>query len=148
MGTIKNIGLDKMIDRRHTRMRNLTLGMIASRILSPASKLAATRECGAETASMSLGDELGISDASEQEAYAAMDWLLKRQGNIEQQLAEKHLTDGCLVLCDVSASYYTGSHCNLARFGHKKDRKLGVPEIVYGLICDNRGCPPCRHSGI
>jgi len=141
LGTIKNMGLDKMIDRRHTRMRNLTLGMIASRILAPASKLAASREWGSETASMSLGDELGISDAGEQEAYSAMDWLLKRQHGIEQQLARKHLIDGCLVLCDVSASYYTGSHCNLAKFGHKKDRKLGVPEIVYGLICDHRGCP-------
>jgi len=141
LGTIKNIGLDKMIDRRHTHMRNLTLGMIASRILSPSSKLAAIREWDNETASMSLGDELDISDAKEKEAYAAMDWLLKRQPAIEQQLAEKHLTSGCLVLCDVSASYYTGSHCNLARFGHKKDRKLGVPEIVYGLICDYRGCP-------
>ena len=141
LGTIKNIGLDKIIDRRHTRMRNLALGMIAARILSPSSKLAATREWGDETASMSLGDELDIGDAGEGEAYAAMDWLLKRQPLIEQQLAGKHLTGGCLVLCDVSASYYTGSHCNLARFGHRKDRKLGVPEIVYGLICDNRGCP-------
>jgi len=141
LGTIKNIGLDKMIDRRHTRMRNLTLGMITARILSPSSKLAASRKWGSETATMSLGDELGISDASERDAYAAMDWLLKRQHGIEQQLAKKHLTDGCLVLCDVSASYYTGSHCNLAKFGHKKDRKLGVPEIVYGLICDSRGCP-------
>ncbi len=141
LGTIRNIGLDKMIDVRHSRMRKLTLGMITSRILSPSSKLAATREWASQTASMSLGDELGISDAGEQEAYAAMDWLLKRQPAIERQLAGKHLSDGCLVLCDVSASYYTGSHCNLARFGHKKDRKLGVPEIVYGLICDSRGCP-------
>jgi len=119
----------------------MTLGMIAARLLSPSSKLAATREWGRETASMSLGDELGISDAGEQEAYAAMNWLLKRQPAIEKQLAGKHLTDGCLVLCDVRASYYTGSQCNLARFGHKKDRKLGVPEIVYGLICDHQGCP-------
>jgi len=141
LGTIRNMGLDKMIDVRNSRMRKLTLGMIAARILSPSSKLAATREWGRETASMSLGDELGISDANEQEAYAAMDWLLKRQPAIEQQLAGKHLTDGALVLCDVSASYYTGSHCNLAKYGHKKDRKLGVPEIVYGLICDHRGCP-------
>jgi len=141
LGTIRNIGLDKMIDVRHSRMRDLTLGMVASRILSPSSKLAATREWQSRTASMSLGDELGINDANEQEAYAAMDWLLKRQPAIEQLLAGKHLSDGCLVLCDVSASYYTGSHCHLAKFGHKKDRKLGVPEIVYGLICDHQGCP-------
>jgi len=141
LGTIKNIGLDKMIDPRHTRNRDVTIGMIASRILSPSSKLAATREWDDETASMTLGNELGISDAGEQDAYAAMDWLLKRQPAIEQQLAGKHLSDGCLVLCDVSASYYTGSHCQLAKFGHKKDRKLGVPEIVYGLICDHQGCP-------
>ncbi len=90
---------------------------------------------------VTLGDEPGISDAGEGKAYAAMDWLLKRQPVIEQQLGGKYLTDGCLVLCDVSAGYYTGRHCNLPRFGHKKDRKLGVPEIVYGLIGDYRGCP-------
>ncbi len=46
--------------------------------------LAATREWASQTATMSLGDELGVSDANEQEAYAAMDWLLKRQPAIEQ----------------------------------------------------------------
>jgi len=141
LGTLKKTGLDKIIGSRHSRRRNLVLGMIASRIISPASKFATLQAWNDETATSSLGRELDIADASEQEVYEALDWLYSRQSFIEKKLAKKHLQDGCLILCDVSASYYTGTHCNLAKFGHKKDRKMGVTEIVYGLICNARGCP-------
>ncbi|MDX8390691.1 MAG: IS1634 family transposase, partial [Mariprofundaceae bacterium] len=141
LGTLRKTGLDKIIGLRNSRQRSLVLGMITSRIISPASKFATLQTWNDETATSSLGGELGISDASEQEVYEALYWLYSRQPVIEQKLARKHLQDGCLILCDVSASYYTGTHCNLAQFGHKKDRKLGVTEIVYGLMCDARGCP-------
>jgi len=141
LGTIRQLGIDRMIGSRRSKQRDLVVGMIASRILSPSSKLATVREWRDESALSSLGEELDIGGVDEQDVYAAMDWLCKRQAKIEQQLAARHLKDGCLVLCDVSASYYTGTHCELAKFGHKKDRKLGVPEIVYGLICDHEGRP-------
>jgi transposase len=51
------------------------------------------------------------------------------------------LTDGALVLYDVTSSYYEGKTCPLARFGHDRDGKTGLPIIVYGLLTDADGRP-------
>jgi hypothetical protein len=42
-----------------------------------------------------------VEDANEDELYAAMDWLLERQGLIEQRLAERYLAPGEVVLYDL-----------------------------------------------
>src|SRR4029450_10927163 len=70
-----------------------------------------------------------------------MDWFLERQDRIERKLARKHLEEGALILYDVTSSYYTGTHCALAKFGHNRDGKNGYPQIVYGLLCNGKGCP-------
>jgi len=70
-----------------------------------------------------------------------MDWLLARQARIEKKLAQRHLHDGSLVLYDVSSSYYEGHTCPLARLGHNRDGKQGLPIIVYGLLTDSEGRP-------
>ena len=48
---------------------------------------------------------LGIESVDEDELYAAMDWLLERQCTIEQRLAKRHLSDGALVLYDLTTSW-------------------------------------------
>src|SRR5262249_52402205 len=90
-----------------------------------------------------LASELGVEDADEDELYAALDWLLARQGRIERALARRHLQAGALVLCDVSSSYFEGHSCPLAQFGYSRDRRRGSLQIVYGLLCDRRGRPVC-----
>lgn len=70
-----------------------------------------------------------------------MDWLLERQKHIEKKLAQRHLDNGSLVLYDVSSSYYEGHSCPLARHGHNRDDKRGLPVIVYGLLTDAEGRP-------
>lgn len=45
------------------------------------------------------------------------------------------------MLYDVSSRYYTGSHCALAHFGHSRDGKPALPQIVYRLLCNAEGCP-------
>src|SRR5206468_11699710 len=69
------------------------------------------------------------------------DWLLARQQNIEKKLAQRHLTEGAVVLYDVSSSYYEGQTCPLARYGHDRDGKKGLPIIVYGLLTEAQGRP-------
>ena len=64
-----------------------------------------------------------------------------RQKAIETKLAKRHLTDGGLVLYDVSSSYYEGETCPLARYGHDRDGKTGRPIIVYGVLTDADGRP-------
>ena len=88
-----------------------------------------------------LLEELHVQDATENELYAAMDWLLERQKAIETKLAKRHLTNGGLVLYDVSSSYYEGETCPLARYGHDRDGKTGRPIIVYGVLTDAEGSP-------
>ena len=86
-----------------------------------------------------MAEELDIADATEDDLYDAMDWLLLRQKAIEKKLARRHLGEGAMVLYDVTSSYYEGKTCPLARFGHDRDGKTGCPIIVYGMLTDAEG---------
>ncbi len=141
LGTLRKIGLEELIASRSCSERTLVVAMIVARVIDACSKLATARELSEETASSSLGLELGIDSVSDDELYEAMDWLRERQNRIENKLAKKHLEDGSLILYDVSSSFYTGTHCTLAKFGHSRDRKKGFPQIIYGLLCNSDGCP-------
>src|SRR3954454_12832404 len=137
LAMIRRLGLDSLIASRPSRQRDLVLALIAERLLFPCSKLATTRHWHDTT----LAEELQLQDATEDELYAAMDWLLERQNAIETRLAKRHLSDGGLVFYDVSSSYYEGETCPLARHGHDRDGKAGRPIIVYGVLTDGDGRP-------
>ena len=141
LGTLKQIGLDRLISSKPCREAELVVAMVALRIISPGSKLANLTSLRPETAEHSLGGELQLEDVETSEMYMAMDWLLKRQTRIENKLAKKHLADGMLVLYDVSSSYYTGRQSELIKMGYSRDGKPGEPQIVYGLLCAPDGCP-------
>ncbi|MGZ3396927.1 MAG: IS1634 family transposase, partial [Isosphaeraceae bacterium] len=125
---IRKLGLDDLNAAEASRRRDLVVAMIIERLVFPCSKLANTRHWHATT----LAEELDVADATEDQLYDAMDWLLERQSAIENKLAKRHLSDGALVLYDVTSSYYEGKTCPLARFGHDRDGKTGLPIIVYG----------------
>ena len=141
LGILRALGVDKILASRPSRERDLIIGMIVARVINPGSKLATARAFKDETASTSLSLELGIEDVHERELYEAMDWLGKRQPRIETKLAKRHLAEGTLVLYDVSGSYYTGQCSGLVDYGYNRDGKRGVPQIVYGLLCNAEGCP-------
>ena len=85
---------------------------------------------------------LGLDDAVEEtQLYRSLDWLLERQQSIENALAKRHLSEGSLVLYDVSSTYFEGRHCPLARFGHSRDERGGNPQIIFGLLINSEGCP-------
>ena len=109
---------------------------------TPASEtLATTAVVSPATASSSLGEALGLGDVDEDELYTALDWLLARQPAIETELAKRHLSNGTLVLYDVSSSYMEGRRCPLAERGYSRDGRRGTLQIVYGLLCAPDGCP-------
>src|SRR5271163_4209331 len=141
LGTARNIGLDAILGPDGNRCRDLVLAMLIGRILDPASKLATARGLSPATASSSLGEALGLGPVDDDELYAALDWLLARQPAIEASLAKRHLTNGTLVLYDVSSSYMEGRCCPLAQRGHSRDGKKGTLQIIYGLLCAPDGCP-------
>ena len=66
-----------------------------------------------------------MADATEDDLYAAMDWLLARQQGIEKKLAARHLRAGALVLYDLSSSYFEGTSCPLAKLGYSRDGRRG-----------------------
>ena len=132
------LGFDKLIDAKTSRSRDLVMAMVVGRIIAPeASKLGMV---GA-WADTTLADDLGVADANEDELYDAMDWLIERQGKIEQRLAKRHLKNDSLVLFDLTSSYFEGVTCPLAKLGYSRDRKPGTLQVNYGLLCDARGCP-------
>ena len=134
---MRKLGLDSLLAAKRCRERDLVMAMIAARLLHPCSKLATTREWHTTT----LAEELSVADATEDDLYQAMDWLLDRQPRIEKKLAARHLSEDCLVLYDVSSSYYEGHTCPLAQYGHDRDGKKGLPIIVYGVMTDGEGRP-------
>jgi transposase len=134
---IGKLELDRLISPQRCRERDLVVAMIVQRLIAPCSKLATTRAWHTTT----LAEELGVTEATEDDLYEAMDWLLDRQERIEKKLAARHLREGGLVLYDVSSSFYEGRTCPLAQFGHDRDRKNGLPIIVYGVMTNGEGCP-------
>jgi len=137
LATVRRLGLDSMIASERSRQRDLVVAMIASRVLAPCSKLATTRLWG-ESA---LAKDLAVQDADVDELYDALDWLLARQAKIQKKLAGRHLAEGAQVLYDLSSSYFEGSKCPLAAFGHNRDGKHGLRIVTYGVMTDRDGRP-------
>ena len=94
---------------------------------------------------MTLGADLGVAQASTDDIYAAMDWLVSRQDTIEAGLAHRHLAPEAnparMALFDLSSSWLEGTHCPLAARGYSRDGKKGTLQIEYGLLTDPEGRP-------
>jgi transposase len=137
LGQLRQLEVERLIAARARRERELATAMIVSRVLQPASKLATVRGFDSNT----LAGELGVADADEDELYAAMDWLLEQQPKVESALAKRHLSEGGLVLYDLTSTYLEGSRCELAQRGYSRDGKRGLPQIEFGVITNREGCP-------
>jgi len=134
---LQRLGFASVVATKPCRERDLVLAMVAARIVAPHTKLATTRWWQTTT----LADDFGVAAASEDDLYAAMDWLLQHQGTIQKKLAARHLRAGSLVLYDLSSSYFEGSCCPLAKLGYSRDGRRGTLQVNYGLLTDVRGCP-------
>ena len=123
------------------RPRDLALALIISRAVRPGSKLSTLTWWNDTT----LGADLGVTEASTDDIYAAMDWLEDRQDAIEADLARRHLAPGPnpskMALFDLSSSWLEGSQCPLAARGYSRDGKKGKLQIEYGLLTDPAGRP-------
>ena len=127
--------------------RDLALALVISRVVAPASKLSTLTWWDDTT----LGTGLGVTNASTDDIYAAMDWLASRQDAIEKQLAGRHLgpeaNPARMALFDLSSSWLEGTHCPLAARGYSRDGKKGLLQIEYGLLTDP-ACRPATFTGI
>ena len=137
MTAMQRLGFASLVFSKASRHRDLVVAMVAARILAPATKLATSRWWHTST----LAEQFGVSDADEDDLYAAMDWLVERQHTIQKKLAARHLHEGAPVLYDLSSSYFEGTTCPLARRGYSRDHRRDKLQVNYGLLTDAKGCP-------
>jgi len=141
LATVRRVGLERILSTRRCAERDRVVALIVSRITAPRSKLATARGLDEQSLDSTLGELLGVEAADADDLYAAMDWLVARQQQVETQLAKRHLAPGALVLYDVTSTYFEGRKCPLAKLGHSRDGTSGKLQIVFGLLCSAEGCP-------
>jgi len=133
LGTVRRLDLERLLAPKATPARALVVAMLVQRLVAPGSKLATARGLARETRSSTLSDVLALPAVDEDDLYAALDWLLPRQGAIEQALWKSGtLRPGYLS----------------PRYIHKSPRSLlgDFRPAGAGAQCFSagRGTPPCR----
>src|SRR5258705_1053893 len=86
LGTLRNIGLERMLGPPRNRCRDLVIAMIVARLIAPASKLATARMLDPLTASSSLGEVLGLGPVDEDELYVASTGLASARRRSRRRL--------------------------------------------------------------
>ena len=79
---MKRLRFESLLGSRPSSERNRVVAMVASYILRSQSKLAITRWWDTTT----LPEIVGVSDASEDDLYDAMDWLLSAKAASRRSL--------------------------------------------------------------
>jgi hypothetical protein len=135
------LGLDRAIYSRRESWVQDVLAMIVGRVVNAGSKLALSNQWKNTT----LWEQAGVTGPVDvdKHCYAPMDRLLARQGAIEKTLAARHLTEGRLVLYDITSSYFEGDYddSEIVLFGYNRDGKRGHEQMVIALVCNEEGCP-------
>ena len=141
LGMMEQLGLPALIAPKNTRFRRLVLGMIAARVLQPASKLATSSLLDKRSCPSTLKELLKLQCVDEDHLYEAMDTLALQKTRIECALVKKHLGEGGLVLYDTTSSSVEGTPNEWAADGYHRDKKKDKQPIVIGLMTDGQGCP-------
>src|SRR5947209_1370132 len=138
-----------------TDMERVTFALVANRALAPASKLAAAEWISSDVAIP------GLAEASDDQAYRAMDLLIEADTDARVQeavfFALAHLLnlEVDLLFFDTTSTYFErdtedppadadadgGEAAGFRRYGHSKDSRPDLPQIVIGLAVTRTGIP-------
>jgi len=143
MSLAREIGLTKAICSTKEEWRDNVLAMIVGRILCQGSKLSLVNQY-MDTALWELaGHDRHVRPDVEKHCYKPMDELLERKRRIERKLAKKHLKDGCVILYDITNTWFEGEYENsgIVVRGRGKDGKVGYKQVALGLLTAKDGCP-------
>ena len=107
--------------------------LIINRLIKPSSDLAAY-----DWICKDYSEEL---DIQQHHVYRALDHLIKRKTEIQKgifdSLKKKLKLNTKFVHYDLTSSYFEGSQCIIALFGHSRDHRKDRRQIVIGLVmCD------------
>ena len=154
-GLWKLLGIDTALASRidgrrfRTDIERTIFALVANRAIAPASKLAA--------AEWATRDQVipGLDALTEQHAYRAMDLLVEAdtQGAVQEAVffSAAHLLnlEVDLVFFDTTSTYFErdeadgpdGEGSSLRQYGHSKDHRKDLPQIVIGLAVTREGIP-------
>jgi len=137
----KKLGLHRILYSRPEPWVDCVLAMIIGRIVFQGSKLGLCNQAKNTVLWELCG--IGGKPVVEKQCYLPMDRLLERQKAIQKTLAKNHLSDGSMVLYDITSSYFEGEYAesDLVSFGYNRDGKKGHEQVVVGLITTAEGCP-------
>ena len=143
MALAEEIGLEKNICSTKSEWCNNIMAMIVGRILYQGSKLSLVNQYMDTSLWELAGHDYGVRPDVEKHCYRPMDELLRRKTRIERKLAKKHLTDGCVILYDITNTWFEGEyeHSQKVVFGKGKGGKIGYKQIALGLLTNKEGCP-------
>jgi hypothetical protein len=131
--------------RFSTDVERVLFALVANRAIDPCSKLAAAEWVGADVAIP------GLEGMDEDQAYRAMDLLVEAdiEGQVQRAVffaaADLLNLEVDLLLFDTTSTYFERDDeegdGGLRRFGHSKDHRPDLPQIVIGLAVTREGIP-------
>jgi transposase len=154
-GLWRQLGIDTALRRLlgprrfSTDVERVLFALVANRALDPCSKLAATEWAERDVVIP------GIESFSDDQAYRAMDLLVEADATAQVQEAVFFATANLLnltvdvLLFDTSSTYFESDTPDLnedgspgfRRYGHSKDHRPDLPQIVIGLAVTPEGIP-------
>ena len=139
----KQIGLEQIISSTKSEWRENVMAMVIGRILFQGSKLSLVNQYMDTSLWELAGHKRGVRPNVEAHCYKPMDKLLERKTRIERKLAKKHLTNGCVILYDITNIWFEGEYENSQKvvYGKPKGGKIGYKQIALGLLTNKEGCP-------
>ena len=136
LGSLRQLGLDTLLDSRPSRSRDIACALVVDRVTKHFSGFAHTRGNVAETLPSSLRTALGLGSVSADELCRTMDWLLERQSAVESGLVERHLASGRLGLVTVGTFAFPP-----VGGGSARNCEIDQSRTPFGVLCDAVGCP-------
>jgi len=137
-----------------TDVERVAFALVANRALAPASKLAAAEWITRDVAIP------GLAEASDDQAYRAMDLLIEADTDARVQeavffaVANLLNLEVDLLFFDTTSTYFErdtedppttdvedGGTAGFRRYGHSKDSRPDLPQIIIGLAVTREGIP-------
>ena len=153
-GLWRRLGVDTLLakllgGRRLDRgAERVIFAMVANRALEPLSKLAATTWVAERVAVPGL-DEVDVDTC-----YRSMDWLLEVEADLAEQVywatADLLNLEVDLLFFDTTSTYFeidtpgapgAGETVGFRTFGHSKDHRGDLPQVVIGMAVTRGGIP-------
>ena len=132
-----------------TDVERVLFALVANRALDPGSKLAATEWVSRDVAIT------GLDAMSDDQAYRAMDLLVEADATAQVQEAVFFSVANLLnlevdvLLFDTTSTYFERDTADVAddgevgfrRYGHSKDHRPDLPQVIIGLAVTREGIP-------